>query len=646
VNAPLPAGILAEFRAGLEAAAPRPLLTVSQWADAHRVLPTKSSAEGGLPWRTGRNPMLREIMDALSVRSPVRQVTIAKSAQGGGTEVGLNWLGYIIDHAPAPTLVVLPTLEVRKRWTIQRLNPLLQETPTLRDKFAFLDSRNAANTEELKDFPGGLLVVGGANSPASLASMPIAYVLCDELDRFPWQAGNEGDPLGLIRQRQITFQRRKLCVISTPTIEDASRIDEEYAASDRSAYHVPCPHCGEGQALKFDNLRWEKPFLAAWYVCEHCGAHIEESAKAPMLAAGRWVAELPERSRHHRGFHWNQLYNPVGLGPSWTEVARHWLESYEDPVKRKVFVNTVLGRSYADRSREVKPNALQERARDYPLRSAPAGVVLVTAGVDLQDDRLAVQLLGWGAREACWVLDWTELPGVPSKPEVWAALWALLERPVEHAGGRALRVRAVAIDTGGHYTADAYMAVRACPVRGLIAMAVKGSSTPSAHALGRPKMLDFDWRGKAFKRGVQLWLVGTETLKSTLFNRLGADKDAEPERHLVHFSAALPAEYYDQLTSETYDPEKNRWVKRRGRRNEALDTWVYAAAAAHHPYIAVHRKRAADWEALARELERAPALPTAVPESEQSLPQAPGHAPRGLTLEQMIELARRNAAPR
>jgi hypothetical protein len=275
-------------------------------------------------WVTDHMPHLREILDCLSDASAVKRVVLAFCAQMGKTEVGLNWIGYVIDHNPRPMLVVLPTLEVRKRWVLQRLDPLITETPCLVEIFG-QQTRDAANSQDVKDFPGGLLVLGGANSPASLASMPICYVLCDEVDRFPWEVGKEGDPLGLIDERTKTFPRRKALLVSTPTIKDASRIWEEFLNSDQRYRHVSCPHCGEMQVLKWGNLRWEKDAKTgrvthAYYVCEHSGCIIEETAKVSMLPRAQWIPHNP--GHDVRGYHINGLYAPIGLGFSWLELAQ------------------------------------------------------------------------------------------------------------------------------------------------------------------------------------------------------------------------------------------------------------------------------------------------------------------------------------
>lgn len=602
---------------------PRKRLTVSQWADAHRVLTPKASSEPG-PWRTERVPYLREIMDCLSVNSPVQSVTVKKSSQTGGTEVGLNWLGYIMEHAPAPTLVVVPTLEVRKRWVRQRLDEMITASKDLLALFDARRKRDATNSEEMKDFPNGMVIIGGANSPASLAAMPIKFVITDEVDRFPRDVGDEGDPLGLIRVRQDTFPRRKALHISSPTIKDASTIDEMFEAGDQRHYHVPCPHCGELQVLVWENLRWTvdpatNQVKRVIYACRHCGAEIEEHYKIEMLreaghgGRARWIPARPGVAE--RSYHINALYAPLGLGRRWTELAQEWLQCQTDVVKLKRFVNTKLGECWEDRSRDIRPNALMERGEPYGLREIPRGCLILTCGVDTQDDRLALQLLGWGRNETCWTLDWLELPGDPGRPELWAKLAEYLNRPLLNSFGKELRIEATAIDTGGHFTHEVYAFARSHAARRL--MAIKGSSTPSRPILaGRPQEVDVNWKGKIIKGGVKLWLVGTDTAKHALSARLTGDANVEAAARQIRFSNALPLEYYEQLTAEAFDPEHNKWVKRRGRRNEGMDTWVYGTAAAQHPELRVHAMRPVDWSRLEALLE---------PATAQDTPEIPKH---------------------
>lgn len=579
------------------AATPRTALTVSEWADRYRVLSAKGSSERG-QWRTSRTPYLREPMDCLSARSGVRRLVMMFAAQIGKTETGLNWLAYSMHHHPGPMLVVLPTLEVRKRWSLQRLAPMLAETPVLRDLMAGYRSRDNANSEEIKDYPGGFLVLGGANSSASLRSMPIRSVLCDELDEFPLAVGTGLDPLDLIAQRTATFRRAKVALISTPTVAGASRIEAEWLASDMRQYQVPCPECGEYQALAWENLRWDKDLTRCEYYCRHCGCAIQEHHKTAMLAAGRWVAQHPERTPLGvRGYTLSALYAPLGLGQTWIELAREWRDKCKDPARLKTFLNEKLAQPWEDRSSDIAHQPLMERAEPWPRRSIPTGCLVLTAGVDVQDNRLAVLICGWGREETCFVLDWVELPGDPSRPEVWDALTELLNAPLRNRSGNDLHIQATAIDTGGHYTHEVYAYVRSRRVRR--PMALKGHSTPGRPVLAsRPTPQDIQINGRMMRHGVALWMIGSDTAKHVLYRRLQSDTATDAADHLVRFPADLGEEFYLQLIAEVFDPTRNRWVLRRGRRNEALDGWVYAYAAAHHPEIRVHAKRARDWDAL------------------------------------------------
>jgi phage terminase large subunit GpA-like protein len=582
---------------------PRRRLSVSEWADAYRVLTSKGSSEPGA-WRTARTPYLREIMDALSERSPVREVVLMFATQRGKTEVGLNWIGYVMQHTPAPMLTVLPTLEVRKRWVRQRLDPMLAETPVLASLRSALSKRDAGNAEDIKDFPGGMLVIGGANSPASLASMPIRFVLCDEVDRFPWDVGGEGDPLGLIAERQQNFPRRKTLLVSSPTIKGASQIETAFEATDRRYYHVPCPHCREYQTLTWKQLQWDRALTEARYVCPGCGGEMLEHHKPAMLAAGRWVASNPEAPAWRRGYHLNKLYSPIGLGSTWIELARERVAVQGDVVRLKRFINTSLAESWEDQSGKVEPHVLAARAEPYRLREVPPGCLALTAGVDTQDDRLAVQILGWGWNKR-WVIDWTTIFGDTARDEVWEQLAAYLQLPIVNGAGRTLRLAAVAIDAGGHRTQMVHAFTHQHRAR--LWLAVHGDRYYGRAILAKaPSKLEASASGKTIRHGVEVWPVGTDVAKHEIHGWLTSDATVEAQRRWLHFSEALPNDYYLELTAEVYDPETNRWRKRKGgRRNEGLDTLVYAIAAGHHPRLRLHKKTKAQWGADALLLESA-----------------------------------------
>lgn len=594
---------------------PRRHLTVSEWADAKRVLKTGTSNPG--PWRTSLVPYLREIMDCLSVHSPVRRVVFMKSAQVGGTEAAINWLGYVIDHAPAEMLMVMPTLELMDRFVKRRLNRLIDETECVAAALKGNPKRDASNSLGLKSFPGGSLILAGANSPNSLRSDAVRYTICDEVDGFEWEVGVEGDPLTLIENRMRTYARRKLFLVSTPTIKGYSRIEQEYMRSDRRRYHVPCPHCGELQDLKWKNLKWKtsqpragktagyserKIVSAAWYECEHCGASIEEHHKPAMLAAGKWIAEAPDEKT--RGYHINALYSPIGMGLRWTELAQKWLDSQSDVGELKTFVNTYLGETWEDLARKkTDASDLRLRCEPYPLRTVPPGCMRITVGVDTQDDRLAVLYLGHGPDRQWWVLDWVELPGDPGRDQVWDSLRELLSSPLRNAFEKNIFPAAIAIDIGGHHADDVKAFVASWQGRSIV-MAVKGANR-RLHAVlpKRPEKKEFTHRGRVIRSGVEVWEVGTEHAKDRLYNDLAGDSELPPEQRRAHFSEDLDDAFFDQLTSESFNHARNRYELKKGKRNEALDTWVYAWAAAHHPLVRIDKMRDQDWEALAAKLE-------------------------------------------
>lgn len=565
-------------------------LRVSQWADEYRVLSGIGSAEAGR-WSTARTPYLREIMDQLSEDSPARKVVFMKSSQVGGTEAGSNWIGYVIAHAKGPMAIVMPTERSLTDWVSQKFDPMVDATPALQE---VVGQRNA----QRQPFEGGILYFKTAKSTADLKSTSLRYAMADEVDEYDW-ATIQGDPLGLLEVRLTTYHDRKLFVVSSPTVKDASRIEEEFEGGDQRRYNVPCPHCGEMQALKWGNLQFRRApgrsnrVTDAWYACEHCGAEIEEHYKPTMLAGGRWIAENP--GAPYPSYHINALYSPVGLGLSWVELADEWLQAQDDPAKLMRFMNTRLGETWADRSADIRANVLMARAEPYSLRTVPHGVCVITTGVDVQADRLEVQVLGHGRGERTWTLDYHVVRGSPADDSTWNALADYVNGiQFQASSGVVLRSEACGIDTGGHFTHDVYAFVRAGRVRR--PMALKGASTPGRQILGKPSRQDINRRGVTIKKGVLLYTVGTDTAKHLLYARLAADAEKTPEERKVRFSAELEESYFDQLTAETFNPRKNRWEIKKGKRNEALDTWVYALAASHHPELYLHKWRKSDWD--------------------------------------------------
>lgn len=600
------------FGAVSRAIAPRRPMTVSEWADTKRWLSSKSSPKPGR-WRTSNNPPLREIMDCMSVRSAVQELVAMICIQFGKSEFETNTLGYIMDQAPGPVIVCLPGEVSMNKWINQKLNPLIEETPAVREALTSTNSRNAANQKGFKDFAGGQLYIEHAGSPQRLKQTTARYLLVDEFSEFAANLKTGDDPAAMLDGRTSAFPHRyKRAYVSTPGVRGLCRTTEKWEKSDQRRYHVECPHCSHAQPLEWDGLKWTRDasgtVTAAWYVCRDCGALIEEHHKtqmlkdAPLGGSARWVPTHPERKI--RGYHINCLYYQIGMGPSWAACAQMFLDAQDDPAKLKTFCNDRLAEPWEDKSlKAVKSNILQERAEPYPLRVAPHGVIWITAGVDTQDDRLECQIIGWGRGRAAWTLDYAVLWGDPQQADVWVQLTDLLNRPIEHACGAMLPIVATAIDGRGHRTQAVKDFVRKALIRR--PMAIYGAKAANALPLGRPKTEDVDHKGKtdAADDSLRTWQVGTIAIKHTFFRRLASDAEqTDKAKRWVRFPDALERSYFSGLVSETFDPTKGRYRKKSGARNEPLDTWVYAYAATHHPELRLHRYAAADWDADERRI--------------------------------------------
>lgn len=562
---------------------PEPSYLLSEWADKHRLLATKGSSEAG-PWRTSRTPYLREIMDALSIKNPVQRVVFMKGAQVGATEAGLNWIGYVIHHAPGPMMVVTPTVEMAKRFSRQRLEQMLNDTPALRARVPHTRSREAGNTLLLKEFAGGILVMVGSNSPGPLSSMPVRYLFCDEVDRYPLSAEKEGDPLSLLMARTATFSsRRKVFLVSTPTIEGVSKIAAEYALTDQRRYFVPCPHCGHMQFLKWPSLRWEagRPETAG-YVCEDCGALMREHHKTRMFAAGQWRATAVAQG-DAIGFHLSSLYSPVGW-TAWEELARGWEQSAASVELRQTFVNTKLGETWTDQGEGPDWEKIHAGRAEYRRGTVPAGVLVLTAGADVQKDRIEVSVWGWGRGLTSWLVDHLVITGDPSTAEAWEPVNALLARDWRHERGAPIKIERLAVDSG-HETAAVYKWARKAGVRVLVVKGAAGAKAGSA-PVSVPSAIDGYRDRKRTLRGVRVYGVNTPILKTELYRWLWLERGAGvPPDGSVFIPHDVDVEWCRQLVAE----QLVRWRDRRGymrtewrakrERNEALDCRVYARAA-------------------------------------------------------------------
>jgi phage terminase large subunit GpA-like protein len=542
---------------------PPPKLTISEWADQFRKLSPESSAEPG-SWNTSRAEYQRGIMDALSDPS-LETVVVMSSAQVGKTEILNNAIGYFISQDPSPMLVVQPTLDMAQTWSKDRLAPMLRDTPILGGLVKDPRSRDSGNTTLHKIFPGGHVTACGANSPSSLASRPVRNVFFDEVDRFPISAGSEGDPVSLGKKRASTFWNRKIFLVSTPTNKGASRIETAFEESDQRRYYVCCPDCGHSQVLRWANVKWEedKPETAK-YVCDDCGSLWDDAQRARIIKTGKWLADKP--TKKIAGFHLSALYSP------WTPLedgVRDFLEAKKQPATLRVWVNTFLGETWEEQGEQIDDYDLANRAEDWD--AIPEDVLLLTAGVDVQDDRLEAEIVGWGRDEESWSIAYKTIHGDPSAPAVWRDLDEFLGQSFEHELGEDMIVRATCIDSGGHHTQAVYKYV--APREGKRIYAIKGVGGEGRPIIGKPSKNNI---GK-----IKLFPVGVDTAKLLLFSRF---RISEPGPGYCHFPVGREDEYFKQLTAEKIATRyhkgfaKREFVKTRTR-NEALDVRVYAMSA-------------------------------------------------------------------
>lgn len=560
---------------------PKAPMSVSEWADTHRVLAPESSSEPG-PWRTDRVPYMREIMDAVNdPRYP--EIAIMASAQVSKTELLLNIVGYLSDQEPCPILYMLPDKQLIRATSQERIAPMIKASPQLRRVFAAAKGRDASNTITKKSFPGGYLALVGANSPAALSSRPVRVVLADEVDRFPSSAGTEGDPVDLAVKRTTTFHNRKHVFVSTPLNEETSRINKLYQDSTRESYRLPCPECGEHNALRFANLKFDKnpeqPDEIIGDVecaCSVCGAISSE--KDWKAGEGRWIAERAHETR--RGFYLNQIVSPW---VTWKQIVVGFLKAKDDPESLKVWTNTVMGETWIDKAEKLDEEKLAERREHYEY-DVPDGVKILAASIDTQDDRFEVEVKGWGAGRESWGIQYQVIPGDLNKPDVWNRLDEFLKRYWTDSQGRKYYIAAALMDSGGHFTGSVYQFCKAREHRKIWAM--KGESRDDKNLpffIGMSE--EKRYKAKLMRINVDegKWKV-TKDLQRYMEGPGYCHFPLPDRKHEMRNSArGYDEDYFKGLTSEVLVREKRRgsivekWVKIR-KRNEPLDLHVYNLA--------------------------------------------------------------------
>ena len=583
------------YKRGLK---PPPQYTVSEWADKHRILPSKASAEPG-PWLTERNPVMREPMDALSLNNGINKVVLMKPTQIGGTEIGNNWIGATIAHYPVPMMMVLPTVELAKRASKQRVNPMIESTPALKGLVADNRSRAGGNSILSKDFEGGVLIITGANSAVGLRSMPVCNLFLDEIDGYVSDVDGEGDPVEIAEKRTDTFNRKKkIFYCSTPASESSSKIAPLYERSDQRRYHVPCPKCHELQTLKWRQLQWKGKGkkLKVWYSCEHCDFRIDEHNKTWMLEKGEWIAEAESEEDGLVGYTLNALYSPAGWF-SWRACVIQFFKAKaamdrKDFEKMKTFTNTVLAEVWDENiGEQVDDDVLFKRREKYPARVPDEGFIL-TCGVDVQEDRLELETVAWGIDEESWGIEYRILHGDPTQQEVWDDLDKyIFNSKFRHESGQDLRILATAIDSG-YLTKIVYNFVK--PRQKSRVYATKGKDGE-----GRPIVADISRRQKGIdKRQITLYTIGVDEAKTILHRRLRYQSTGSGYCHFP-ISADYNEEFFAQLAGEKLVKKHKRgftvreWQKTRPR-NESLDIRVlnHAALSILNPH----------WEAIKEQL--------------------------------------------
>lgn len=603
-------GVADGYRAGiaayLEAWRERERLQIREWAERYRRMPRKHASTPGT-WSNDRFPYQVGIMDALEWTHPARIVAIMKSAQSGISDAVLNWIGRGLHTEGDSFLALWPTDDTAATWSKSRVAPMIEAIPDLAQ--AMVDRHKQGNSIQEKHFADAVLYIGSGGKANDVAQVSVPNVYFDDADRIPPSINGEGDPFELALMRSNTFPRRKAAVISTPTDDETSRIGKLWKRSTMGRFFMPCPHCGHFQFLVWSGVKWQagKPEKAE-YMCAECAAMIDERRhKTQMLAEGEWRHEYGDRMLDVCGFHVSGLMAPLGLGDSWGDHARVYERVKGSPEALRVFVNTREGLPYKGARKRVEWEVLKARAQPFPLRKVPEGVLVLTSGTDVQADRLEVQIVGWGEGGLVVPLDYRVFSGDPTRSEVWEEHDAFIAEEWPSARGVPMRLSCSMVDS--NYLRE-HVLNYTRPRGNRNVFACYGSTNEEREPIGRPSYPDLKGRkGKIDERGAERYALGVSKLKHWLYEELRADggepiegsEEVAPrafdEQH-IRFSTELGDEYFKQLVAETYDP-KDGWIARANHhRNEALDTMIYARAAAMHHRVTVDRMKAAGWARL------------------------------------------------
>lgn len=549
---------------------PPPVISGSEWANEKRILSKEDSAEPGR-YSTDRAPFQKEPLDEIT--DPYNEkIVLVWSSQIGKTLIATNILGYFIDQDPSSIMYVIETLQKAENFSKARLDPMIRDNPWLPIERKV---KTSGNTILEKMFPGGYLSIVGANSPAGFTSKPIRILILDEIDNYPQSAGAMGSPVDLAIQRTETYDNRKIILISSPGTEGLSKIYPAYLDTDMRKYHVPCIRCGFEQEFVFEQLKFpDKIALNCYYECKNCKTKLEEKNKFEMIKAGSWIKTFPERI-HKPGFHLSRLYSVFS---PWSKIVEDFLSAKKlsdggDTTKLQVFINSSLAKIWNPYTAPTSSTELQKRTENYitEINSIlPKKVILLTAGIDVQDDRLEIETTGWALNEESFVIDYKVLRGEPALPGIWNELDEYLKQKFKHPSGLHLGITAACIDTGGHFSSKVYDFVRYKTSRRIYG--IKSSSVPGkAIAPRKPSMNN---KGK-----IPLYIIGSGSAKDVIYSRL---RITEAGPGYMHFESRFcDDEYFDQLVSNKKVRIKSGYIYELlpGRRDEVLDCKVYSYAA-------------------------------------------------------------------
>lgn len=613
---------------------PPPKQTTTEWADKHRYLAAESSALPG-KYSSKLTPWVKGMHEALD-DNEIYKVVCMKSAQIAWTDgVINNWIGRIIDIDPSPIIGLFAKNDAAKEYGQEKLAPMVLATPRLREKVDVATSRKDGNRALFKKFPGGFLKLVGSNSPSNVKSTPAPRVFVEEPDDAQINVGKQGDSIKLLEERTKTYHRRKVVFGGTPSVKGVSTIEDAYLGSDQRKFFIPCHVCGESHVLHWDNVQWlgkddvpvdketgevtaERHEIygynrpeTAWYECPHCRAHWSDHDKNRNVRSGVWQATA--ESRGVAGFYINEIYSPFPGSRLGRLVERH-LEAVHkrdqgDDTDMIVFVNSALGLPYEYASDAPDIDALEAKALDYQEMIVPPGGLIITAGVDVQHDRIAIIIRAWGRGEESWLLYWGEIHGntIDKADPVWKEQDKLLFSPIKNSSGAGLMIGAISIDSSDGTTSDAvYHWVRTRQRRGVSIMAIKGDSNDYGikEIFSRPRSIDTRGRGntKASKHGLHIYMVGTHKAKDLIAGRI---KMAGQGHGRMHWYREVRGDYYKQLTGEVKAPHRSMrnkkiWQRKAGAKVEALDGEVYALHAARS--LKTHLMTDAQWELIERDL--------------------------------------------